>query len=526
MQTKSLGPFLGINNRLPDTALHVPRTGDFLSAAENVDIDDAGRIHRRAGTALLQAMANAHSLHMTSETTGFMVRASVLYAVTLPAYTETLLKVLASDARMSYAVLGDSWYFSNGTDRGRVTAGVTYPMGLPTPASPAVALIGGELLKGDYQVSVSYSNSVTGEEGGAAASTNYTLASTGGLRVTLPAATSGATHINVYLSAANGEVPTLAAAVALGTASYDLIALATGRETTGRYEAPLPAGTLFNHNGRLCSFSGSLLYVGLPFRPGYYLPAEGYIPFPSAINVAAPNQGGVYVAADKTYFIPGDLGNVESTILDVLPYGAVPGTVFTHPAKTIVGWFGARGFVLADTQGGAEAVMTENVNVVPPTSGVATVSDCDGYFRAMSCGWCINLTSNAATSYAGWDFTSTSGSYGTKADGIYSLHTAGPVDATVGFGKQNFGTEVLKHLPAVYLGVNAPSAMRLRVQAPNAVDYTYSARSISADTQMQRVDPGKGLRATWFDLTLMNTDGADFTLATVSFAPTTTTRRI
>lgn len=526
MKTLPLGPFLGVNNRLPDTALHVPRTGDFLTVAENVDIDDVGKIHRRAGTALLQAMGNVHSLHMTSATTGFMVRASVLYAITLPAYTETLLKVLASDTRMSYASLGDSWYFANGVDSGRVTAGAAYPMGLPTPASPAVALIGGGLLKGNYQVSVSYSNSATGEEGGSAASTNYTLASTGGLRVTLPAATSGATHINIYLSAANGEVPTLATTVVTGTASYDLIALATGRESTGRYEGPLPAGTLFNHNGRLCSFAGSMLYVGLPFRPGYYLPAEGYIPFPSTISIAAPNQGGVYVAADKTYFIPGDLGNVDGTIIDVLPYGAVPCTFFAHPAKSLVGWFGARGFVLADTQGGAEAVMTENVNVVPPATGVATVSDCDGYFRAMSCGWCINLTNKAATSYAGWDFTSTSGSYGTKADGIYSLHAVGAVDATMNFGKQNFGTEALKHLPAVYLGVNAASVMRLRVQAPNAVDHTYSARKASGDTQIQRVDPGKGLRANWFELSLLNTDGADFTLATVSFAPAATTRRI
>ena len=47
MKTQNLGPFLGINNRLPDFALHVDQKGDYLSAADNVDIDNTGRIRRR-----------------------------------------------------------------------------------------------------------------------------------------------------------------------------------------------------------------------------------------------------------------------------------------------------------------------------------------------------------------------------------------------------------------------------------------------------------------------------------------------
>lgn len=527
MKTIPMGPWLGINNRLPDFALHVAKTGDFLRSADNVDIDNAGKIRRRSGTALHQAMTNAHSLHLTSATTGFLVRASTLYAITLPGYSETLLKVLTSDTRMSYARLGDSWYFSNGTDSGRITAAVAYPMGLPTPAAPAVAGIGGALGKGRYQVGVSYSNSATGEEGGISAASSHELSSAGGIRVTLPAATTGATHLNLYLSAANGGVATLAATVASGTATHDLTALATGREASGRYEAPLPAGTLFVHNGRLCSFAGSTVSVGLPFRPGYYLPAEGYIPFPATVSLAAPNQGGVYIAADKTYWIPGDLGNVEGALVDVLPYGAVPGTVFSTPDdKNLVGWFGAKGFVLADTQGGVKAEMSDNVDLTAPASGTAQVFECDGYNRVVSCGWCMNLETKAATTYSSWDFTSLSGCYGTKADGIYLTDTTGSVDAVVGLGKQDFGAEEQKRLPAVYLGASSTTAMRLRVQAPGAVDYTYSARGASADMQMQRIDPGKGLHANWFELSLLNTSGADFTLASISFAPSTTTRRI
>ena len=47
--------------------------------------------------------------------------------------------------------------------------------------------------------------------------------------MTLPATTTGATHINVYLSRTNGGVPYLLASVAVGTATYTATALATGR---------------------------------------------------------------------------------------------------------------------------------------------------------------------------------------------------------------------------------------------------------------------------------------------------------
>lgn len=530
MKTQNFGPFLGLNNRLPDFALRVATSqlnGQYLRTADNVDVDNAGKLRRRNGTTLVQAMSGVHSLHMTSDTTALLVRAGTLYAVTLPTYSETLLKVLTSNATMSYAALGDSLYFSNGTDSGRLTAGAYYPLALQTPESPAVSVIGGSLEPGWYQIGVSYSNSVTGEEGGISASANIELTGTGGIRATLPGATIGATHVNVYLSAANGEVPMLLATVDAASGSYDCTTLATGRETTGRFERPLPAGTLFTSNGRLCSFSGSTVYVGQPFRPGYYLPAEGYIPFPADVSIAVENQGGTYIVAQKTHWFPGgDLNNVEGMVNDVLPYGAVPGTAFSNPSNTLVGWFGDKGVVVGTPSGTVEALTAENVDVTSPVSGVSAVFESDGHRRVVSCGHCVNLENSGATTYSDWDFTSLSGDYGTKADGVYRTDSGAAVNATIGFGKVDFGTDVLKHLPACYLAVDAEYPMQLRVQTPGEVDYTYTARNSSTDLCVQRVDPGKGLRANYFELTLSNSEGSAFTLASVSFAPTASNRRI
>ena len=43
MKTLPIGPFLGLNNRLPDTALTTEH-GTWLKEAVNVDIDNAGRV--------------------------------------------------------------------------------------------------------------------------------------------------------------------------------------------------------------------------------------------------------------------------------------------------------------------------------------------------------------------------------------------------------------------------------------------------------------------------------------------------
>ena len=92
---------------------------------------------------------------------------------------------------------------------------------------------------------------------------------TGGFRVTLPGAVPGATHVNIYLSEANGAIPRLLATVAVGTATYDCVALPTGRQNNGRFEQPLPEGRLFFSNNRLCSIVGSDVFVGEPYRYGY-----------------------------------------------------------------------------------------------------------------------------------------------------------------------------------------------------------------------------------------------------------------
>lgn len=531
MKTQTKGPFLGINNRLPDFALHVDKVGDYLRDAVNVDITHSGSIVRRSAFAMIQPMTGAHSLYMDSDTTGYLVRASVLYRVTLlPTYAETSTKALAANDRVSYKDFGGSIYFSNGTDSGRIVGSQWFPMAMPTPSAPSVSgNIGGSLYKGGYQVALAYYNAVTGEEGGVGPSSNPVISSaTGGLRISLPGAVPGATHINVFVSTVNGSIPLFSASVTVGTSLIDIIDETTRlREANARFEAPLPAGRLFVFNGCLCSYAGNNVYEGIPFRPGYYLPSEGRIPMPAEVSNVVPAENGVYIVADKTYWLSGPVMTKAETVKDVLPYGGSKGTEFIVPTDSHqFGWFGKRGFVLADTMGQVTEAMADNIDLDMPAFGVSSVFLDRGYIRVVACGWCMNLEKLFATRYTDYDFTSISGSYGTKPDGIYDLSSVGRVDSSINLGRENFGSENMKAMPASYLGGFSETPMQLTIESPNGDSWDYLARSCSGGVEINRVDPGLGLRENWFGLTVSNTDGSDFNLASVSFAPVASKRRI
>lgn len=527
MNTDNLGPFLGVNNRLPDFSLNVSTRdvkGTYVRSATDVILTGAGTFVSRKSCDRVQALSGAHSMF-----NGYLVRAGVLYRVTLPNYSETLVKLLTSNARGSWLALGTDYYFSNGVDRLRIDAeGVVRPWGMPTPDSPeGVTSVAGTLTPGWYQVAVAYANEDTGEEGGVSASCNYYLDEEGGMVVPLPGEEDGATHVVLYVSRANGEVPTAFGSFQLGTVSATVTHLSDGRPAPQRYEKPLPAGDqLFYYNGRLCSIAGSVVYYGLPYRPGYYTPVDGRIPFPDDVSVVMPAQNGIYVAADKTYWFPGDIEKLSDQIQDVLPYGAVKGTGFSMPNKTTYGWFGEKGIVLCTPQGEVEAVMSDNISLIPPASGTSFIVEDGVSRRVISCGWCLNLDTKAATSFTGYDFTSVSGRYATKADGVYDIDGDGEVAGTIDLGKNNFGTEQLTRIPAVYIGATSVHQMSLTVsyfdQTETQQSYTYTARK-AGSLAIRRVDPGKGICASWVNLTL---SCINFTLASVSFATADSKRRI
>lgn len=523
MKTIPVGPILGINNRLEETSLKSQdrrEPGRWVKDAVNVDIRNDGSVVRRRASALTQAIVGAHSLF-----DNLLVRSGVLYSVVKSPYSETFEAELATDARMSYARTADTVFMSNGVDRFAYSGGAVRPWGMPTPAAPILSVVGGGLLAGEYAVSISFHNEDTFEESGV--STATVINTTGGIRVSVPVFPDGATHLIVYVSGLSGGVPMLSATVPIGDSSVDITMPATGREASRLIEDVLPAGTrVFEFNGRLCSVVGDTLYYSQPYRYGYYQPAKNFIRFPSTIMVAIGNQGGVFVVADQTYFLVGkDIGNVE-LVSDIQPYSAVPGTEFQHPKEPVVGWFSTHGLVTATQDGEVKELMMRSVKLDSvPASGVSGVFENAKYDRVVSCGWTMNLTNGAVSRYTGFDFNSFSGDYALGVDGLHNTNAVGMVEAVLDLGKEDFGVENEKHMPACYLGAASSDAISLSVSFDDQ-QFDYQARSSSETLNIHRVDPGKGLRSNWFGLTLSNPGGFDFEITSISFAPIQSNRRI
>lgn len=145
---------------------------------------------------------------------------------------------------------------------------------------------------------------------------------------------------------------------------------------------PMPAGSIVRHyKGRLLVVRGTVLYISEPFAPNVYSPTRGYIAFSAPITLVMPLDSGLFVCADKTYWLTGDL----SQGMDVaLPYGAVAGT----DAPTIDGkgwmWTSLRGVVRGNPDGSATNMQEKQLAISPGTAGAMLLREFDGMRKAVS----------------------------------------------------------------------------------------------------------------------------------------------
>lgn len=147
--------------------------------------------------------------------------------------------------------------------------------------------------------------------------------------------------------------------------------------------------------------------------------------------------------------------------------------------------------------------------------------------------WVLHLDTNGSTRYDNFAFNSFAKVgeryYGANADGLFALE--GPddagerIDASVDFGNVTFGTALRKGLPYCYVGVASNGRLVLKVEADGQT-YYYDAQSTSEDMKQQRFKLGRGLRATYYHLTLINHGGSAFDLDTIEFMPLELNRRL
>lgn len=148
--------------------------------------------------------------------------------------------------------------------------------------------------------------------------------------------------------------------------------------------------------------------------------------------------------------------------------------------------------------------------------------------------WIVNAESGATSFYENFSFNSFGVSagrlYGARSDGIYLLEgdtdDGAAIRASLSFGSTDFKTAQLKRMEYAYIGVASSGTMYLKVKVQGGAEYTYAARRSDDYMAVQRVDVGRGLRASFYEFELYNSDGCDFELNTVEFLAAELTRRI
>ena len=148
--------------------------------------------------------------------------------------------------------------------------------------------------------------------------------------------------------------------------------------------------------------------------------------------------------------------------------------------------------------------------------------------------WVLNVDTNASSTYESYAFNSygTVGgrTYGARADGLYLLEgetdNGLPIRASMSFGSTNFGTDYLKRLEYAYLGLASSGKMYLKVILGDGTSYVYEARNSADHMAVQRIEVGRGLRASFMTFELYNSDGCDFDLSTADFQAVDLSRKI
>lgn len=401
----NLSTLLGLNNRRPDFRLRT-KDGSFVRAASNALVSAAGTVKRRQGYAQEFAGSDCHSFWVDKTAdTGFYVDGTTLYRVVESGDGLARQSVAANMVRgrqLTYARVGTDVVFSDGVTNRCVASDGVRPFGVPDlQVLPAVtAGAGGSLVEGVYAVCFAFAN-LGLEFSGATPAQLVNVAAGGkititGLPVTWPA---GADILVVYVSDPNGLTLLAERRLSAPTSSAVVATLSgSGMQVGTEFQAALPPGRILRYfASRLYVADGPVLRYSEIYSPALHMPARNHVQFPAPITVMEPCDAGMFVVADATYWLAGDIE--KATLKVVSPCTGVFGTAGVLPHEQSVFWMSSRGLAIGSSGGEVILLHDENVAVAGAAAGASFVLEADGQRHAVTSLFGAEGSVAAASSY-------------------------------------------------------------------------------------------------------------------------------
>lgn len=153
-------------------------------------------------------------------------------------------------------------------------------------------------------------------------------------------------------------------------------ASATAASIGDQVLVPMPAGQhIAHHAGRLLVAVGSAVIYSEPFQPHLRDEAKGFELFPAPITCLAAVEGGVFVVADKTYFIAG--GFPAQAVRAVLDYGS-PDQQPGYREDGGAHWMSSKGVVSVTSSGEISSLQESRVAMSADGAAATLYREADG----------------------------------------------------------------------------------------------------------------------------------------------------
>ncbi len=385
----------GMDNIHADTELGK----DTLRRAVNADILDSGKLRRRRGFSQFITAAGAHSLWSDGKSDAYFVANDHIHQIA-GATARDLGAIGTGANRVSFVKENGAVYYLSRSARGRIVGGSIGPWGVDVPASsPMMTTVPGVLEPGKYLAAMTYVLA-DGRESGASRTESLTLAEPSGIGFYgLPTpAQSGVVKKRLYLSTANGEV--LYRVDEIDAVDSVAVANGYGPELRTAYLEPPPFGTgLIFALGRLWIIDGSTVWHTEALDFDHIDRRRNFYQFAEDVSLIAPAKDGIYVCAEKTYFIA-SAGSSDHSQRMVLDFGAIAGTLAYLPTTGEPIWYSERGAIIGHDGGNAEIVSEKLVSPGAMTEAAGFVRESDSLRQYIAVGNSSNGSSVQCGSYA------------------------------------------------------------------------------------------------------------------------------
>jgi hypothetical protein len=342
----------------------------YLRNAVNCVFDDLGSVKTVTGVTKVYDGSAIHSFWQ-----GYFIEGSNLKKLN-DDYTATTLLSIGSNP-VGYTRVGDLIFCGNGTSGYVINGNAIKSLGIAWPEQQPdlIAKDTGGMFAGDYQVAITYMRN--GEESGCGQASRVTVSDGGGIYFSMPTVPPDVDTIAVYVSSVNGDELYLYDEVNASTSEVfiDNNISSIRLETQFMYP-PVLSRIVTAHYGRLYWADGNLLRYTEPQKYGL-TKANNYAQFGGDISLIASLPGALYVCADKTYRISNIDGDGFSQRVEVLPYGAVEGTLRYEERTKSAYWQSHKGLVVA-TQDGVQEMIADVIAMPTYDKGTVTVSELNG----------------------------------------------------------------------------------------------------------------------------------------------------